>query len=53
MVEGSSQKREQVDFSNWFAANVDPEDLKRFLLSDFQIIYIDFKNINYLGTNSS
>lgn len=29
LVEGESEKREAVDFSNWFAGNVDPEDLKK------------------------
>jgi hypothetical protein len=29
VVEGNEEKREKVDFSNWYASNVDPEDLKR------------------------
>ncbi|KAL4442184.1 hypothetical protein ABPG74_009202 [Tetrahymena malaccensis] len=29
LVKGEATKREFVDWSNWFAANVDPEDLKR------------------------
>lgn len=29
LTKGEATKREQVEWSNWFAANVDPEDLKR------------------------
>jgi len=29
LVEGNQEVREKVDFSNWYASNVDPEDLKR------------------------
>ncbi len=29
LVEGEAAKREYVDFSNWFAENVDPEDLRK------------------------
>ena len=29
LVKGSAEKRETVDFSNWYAGNVDPEDLRR------------------------
>ena len=29
LVEGEAPIRETVDFSNWYAGNVDPEDLKR------------------------
>lgn len=29
LVKGEAVKREHVDWSNWFAANVDPEDLKK------------------------
>lgn len=30
LVEGKAAKRETVDFSNWYAGNADPEDLKRY-----------------------
>ena len=29
MVPGEASKRKLVDFSNWVASNVDPEDLKK------------------------
>jgi len=29
LVKGEAERRELVDWSNWFAANVDPEDLKK------------------------
>jgi len=29
LVKGEGEEREKVDISNWFAANVDPEDLRR------------------------
>lgn len=31
LVEGEAPIRETVDFSNWYAGNVDPEDLKRYI----------------------
>ena len=29
LVKGEAERREHVDFSNWFAGNVDPDDLKK------------------------
>ena len=30
LVKGEAARRKAVDWSNWYAANVDPEDLKRY-----------------------
>ncbi|CAK69075.1 unnamed protein product (macronuclear) [Paramecium tetraurelia] len=29
LVQGQAEKRKEVDYSNWYAANVDPDDLKK------------------------
>lgn len=29
LVQGSGEKREQVDHSNWYCSNADPEDIRK------------------------
>lgn len=29
LVSGEAEKRKEVDYSNWYAGNTDPEDLKK------------------------
>jgi len=29
LIKGEAQKKKQIDHLNWFASNVDPEDLRR------------------------
>lgn len=35
LVPGKADKKIDVDYSNWHAGNVDPEDLKRFFIVFF------------------
>lgn len=36
LVEGHAEKRQNVDYSNWYAGNVDPEDMKRYTIYVYQ-----------------